>query len=147
MKKINGLTGRVCKMQAENSFTHCLVEAVIPADDIFPEGTEREEALLEAVNFFRGQLQSLPPLPGFLFASAMTVFRLMVLMRHRRGFGRLPLATRQMIVFNWAWGRVSLARQLFRVVRCTALMAFFELDQVKDSLETPSLENQAQLES
>ncbi len=47
-----------------------------------------------------------------------------------RPFTMLSLETRRKVVNFWAYGPIPLTRQMFRALRSTALLAFFENPEV-----------------
>ena len=85
--------------------------------------------------FIAGQLQVLPPQLGLLFRGGMLGFRTLVLLATLRPFSALPASRRAAIVEAWAYGPIGLARQLFRAVRSTALLACYEHPSVLAALE------------
>ena len=105
-------------------FLRALVEASVPASEAPP--SERARVIDATAGFVHGQIGALPWLFRWAFACGCTVFRTLVFVTHLRGFTDLPEARRRAIFAAWAWGRVSLGRQLFKVVRATAALAFFE---------------------
>jgi uncharacterized membrane protein YbhN (UPF0104 family) len=88
---------------------------------------ERDAAIRHAARFTLRQMHALPPLVSALFRVGMAGFRLAIRAWTRRGFCDLPLAERAAIVRWWAYGPVSLTRQLFRAPRSTALLAVYEV--------------------
>jgi hypothetical protein len=61
-----------------------------------------------------------------LLACGITAFTLLTWIRWLRGLSSLSPARRQAWLHAWAYGRVPLARQLFRPVRSLAALAYFE---------------------
>ena len=55
-------------------------------------------------------------------------FRVLVRTLYLRSFCALPLATRRRLVNAFAFGRYGLGRQLFRVLRSTALLGYYDLE-------------------
>jgi len=121
-----------------NLFLYSVIEAIIPLETIPLNEPERAKCAKTVTGFVQGQLQSLPVLLRAAFAAGMAAFRILVRMRYFSNFKNLSLDKRKKIVAGWAWGKVALARQLFRVVRSTALLAFYEIPAVKAALETPA---------
>jgi len=120
-------------------FIRSLTEAVIPLDSIQVADPERERVASIAADFVQGQLESLPAHVRIVFSLGMLAFRLFVRARYLSNFCRLPLDKRSAIVSDWAYGRVAVVRQLFRVVRSSALLAFYEIPDVRAALDTSSL--------
>lgn len=119
-------------------FVHALAEATIPLDTIDLADADIKKVTATVSEYVHGQLECLPIHLRIVFNLGMLGFRLVVRARHLRGFSRLPLDQRREIVNSWAYGRVALARQLFRVVRSTSLLAFYEIPEVKAVLDMPS---------
>jgi hypothetical protein len=103
-----------------------LTEAIIPEQIPPLSEAERVEVVRDTSAFVRGQIDALPPRLLLLVKIGLTGFRVLVRLRYLRSFCGLSLATRRRIVVSWAYGPVPLARQLFRSLRSTALLAFFE---------------------
>jgi hypothetical protein len=126
-------------MKSATLFIHSIIEATIPIETIPLNGPEREKTVEMVADFVQGQLKSLPVLMRALFAVGI---------RYLSSFNKLPLDRRSEIVSSWAWGKVALGRQLFRPLRSTALLAFYELPDVKAAIEIPAVsEEPAQLGS
>jgi hypothetical protein len=135
-------------MKSATLFINSIIEATIPIETIPLNGPEREKTVEMVADFVQGQLKSLPVLMRALFAVGMMTFRLFVRIRYLSSFNKLPLDRRSEIVSSWAWGKVALGRQLFRPLRSTALLAFYELPDVKAAIEIPAVsEEPAQLGS
>jgi hypothetical protein len=65
----------------------------------------------------------------------MLGFGVLVWLRYFRSFSFLPLAKRVEIFNAWAYGKIPIKRQLFKLIRSTALLAFFEHPVVVNVLE------------
>lgn len=106
-------------------FLRALIEGLIPGD---PSETpeQRRRALDYTVDFVRGQLQAMPLVLQILLACGLTAFRVLTWARWLRAFSALGAARRQAWTHAWAYGRVPLARSLFRPVRSLAALAYFE---------------------
>ena len=70
-----------------------------------------------------------------LFYTGLAGFRFVTRLRYARGFCELPAATRRAWFERWAYGPLPLARQLFRPVRATALLAYYERAEVRAVLK------------
>jgi len=116
--------------QPASAFITGLVEAIVTE----PGRVADPDAVSYAASFVDGELRALPPKLGFLFESGMTVFRFVTRLRHVRGYCDLPLARRRAWTMSWAEGRITLLRQLFKPVRATALLAYYDHDAVKRRL-------------
>jgi hypothetical protein len=88
--------------------------------------------------FVQGQVNALPTQLRFLLLVGLLGFRGLVRMRYVRSFCGLPLSTRRVIVNAWAHGPYALTRQLFRVLRSTALLCYYEDVGVAESTATGS---------
>jgi hypothetical protein len=111
-----------------SSFFYALIESILPAEEA-GEGETQERRVSETVRFCQEQVLALP-LPGqIFFRIGMTGFRAFVRLSEGRSFVDLPLPARAAIVEDWAWGKSWLCRDLFRAVRSTALLAYFDLDE------------------
>jgi hypothetical protein len=111
---------------APDGLTVAITEALLP--DAGSDVTRR------VATFVQGQVDALPTQLRLMLLAGLLVFRAAVRARHLRGFRDLPLATRREIVNAWAFGPHALARQLFRVLRSTALLCYYEEASVKASV-------------
>lgn len=116
-------------------FHLALAEAAVPLDEALPPGVERERAKLEVAIFVAGQMRQLPARLQAAFAIGLLAFRAATRLRYGRGFCDLSPAPRREWFEAWAYGRWSLGRQLFRAVRGTALLAWYELPAARAALE------------
>jgi hypothetical protein len=105
-----------------------LVEALVPAERIAAD--RRGELVRATAAFVARQLEALPGSLRLLFAIGMFGFRLLS-WRRLRSFESLPLERRRAVAAWWAWGPLPPARQLFKPVRATALLAFHEYAPVR----------------
>lgn len=76
--------------------------------------------------FVREEMDRLPLQLRVLLRVGLAVFCLAVRCRYLRSYARLPLTARQQILTSWAFGPFLLTRQLFRPIRATALLAYYE---------------------
>jgi hypothetical protein len=117
-------------MKARSGLYYALTEALIPPEEpAIPHGVE--EALVRAAAFAQEQVGRLPWRLLLLMRVGLTVFRAAVRLRYFRGYCELPLAERRRVVSWWAYGPFSLTRQLFRPIRSTALLAYYEYAAVR----------------
>lgn len=113
-----------------SAFTVGLVEAIC-----VPAGEKAEpEAVRDASDFVEGQLAALQPQLKVLFDAGMTFFRFVTRLRYLRGYCDLPLETRRAWTARWAEGRIALLRKLFKPVRATALLAYYDHPAVRAAL-------------
>jgi hypothetical protein len=80
-------------------------------------------------------VKNLPRKFQVLFAIAMFGFNILVFLRYFRLFSLLKTATRTEIFNFWAYGKIAITRKLFKLVRSTALLAFYEHPAVAEALE------------
>lgn len=111
-----------------------LVDAFIPWPRMTIEPAGRAAVLDSTTQFVVGQIRALPVRLRVLFSIGMIGFRIVVRATTGRGFCDLDLERRQRIVRAWAFGPVAPARQLLRVVRSTALLAFWESPAARTAL-------------
>ena len=106
-------------------FLRVVVDGLIPEHPA-ESAAQRARALDVSAAFVRGQLAAMPLVLQILFAGGVTVFVAITWARWLRGLSSLSAARRQAWMHAWAYGRVPLARQLFRPVRSLAALAYFE---------------------
>lgn len=103
-----------------------IVEAFVPWQTVTLDADRRSEAIRSATRFVVGEIHALPVPLRALFSVGMLGFRVVVRATTGRGFCDLTLAKRQRIVNAWAFGPLPPARQLFRLIRSTGLLAFYD---------------------
>lgn len=106
-------------------FLRAVIEGLIP-DHPSETAEQRAVALEYSAAFVRGQLLAMPLVLQVLLACGLTAFTLITWARWLRGVSSLDVARRQAWLHAWAYGRVSLARRLFRPLRSLAALAYFE---------------------
>ena len=106
-------------------YLRLLVDGLIP-DHPSETAGQRAQALDRSAAFVQAQLQAMPLVLQIALACGLTVFRTLTWMRWLRGLGALGAAQRHAWMQAWAYGRVSLARKLFRPLRSLASLAYFE---------------------
>ncbi len=116
-------------------FMRALAESLVPVDDDGLAGEERRAAIDQVAEFVQGQIDALPLRLTTLFRVGLLGFRAATRVATLRGFCELEPERRRRWVEGWAYGRVSLARQLFRGPRSTALLAYYELPAVRSRLD------------
>jgi uncharacterized protein (TIRG00374 family) len=105
-----------------SAYDRALVEAVVTP----PGQTLDADELAAVAQFLAEEMGALPPRLRFLYEAGMSSFRLYVRVRTLRSFCGLSLDRRRAAVDAWAFGRIAPLRQLFRPVRSTALLAYYE---------------------
>ena len=114
---------------AATRFEEALVEPLLP----LPEGASVAQRA-QVASFVRGQLEALPRGLRLLMRAGLWGFRFVTRLRFLAGYTALPLSTRRRWVERWAYGSVGPARKLFRAVRSTTLVAYYELPEVRSSI-------------
>jgi hypothetical protein len=116
-------------------FMCALADASTPLEDDHLTGASRAHAVRDVATFIDGQMAALPFRLRALFATGMLGFRLATRLACLSSFSALPPERRRAWFERWAYGRVALARQLFRGVRSTALLAYYELPAARAALD------------
>lgn len=93
---------------------------------------ERAAIARDAARFVAGQLQALPRRFQLLFVAGLAAFAVSVRLRQPRGFLALPRDRRVAVVERWAFGAWGAGRKLFRPVRSTALLAFYDHPAIRN---------------
>ena len=106
-------------------FLRAIVDGLIP-EHASETPSQRAGALDYTAGFVREQLQAMPLVLQVLLACGLTVFSAITWLRWLRGIGALTTERRQAWMHGWAYGRVTLARKLFRPLRSLAALAYFE---------------------
>jgi uncharacterized protein (TIRG00374 family) len=86
----------------------------------------RERVAADVVAFVQGQIDVLSNRLRVLFYVGLHGFALVVRLTHLRGFARLAPERQVRLVESWAFGRWSPPRKLFRLIRSTVFLAFFD---------------------
>jgi hypothetical protein len=108
---------------------------MVPLDEIRLSEEERCTVMAETTAFVEGQLEALPRRLAIMFALGTTFFRFYVRITRFRAFCDLPPQLRREVVESWAYGSIPLFRALFKVIRSTALLCFFESPPVQAALD------------
>jgi len=106
-------------------FLRAAIEGLIPEHASEPR-EQRERALDYSATFVREQLQAMPLVLQVLLACGIAVFRAVTWFRWLHSFCGLRPVKRNAWITAWAYGRVTLARKLFRPLRSLAALAYFE---------------------
>jgi glycosyltransferase 2 family protein len=110
--------------EAEPSrFLVALVDALVPHD---PEIGDQSRVVRDVARFVRSELDDLPARLGWLLSTGLTGFRTITVLVKLSRFEALERSARRAWAERWAYGSLSLARQLFRGVRSTALLAYYD---------------------
>ncbi len=124
-------------------FLKALVESLVPIEELGLSQDKQDEVLSGTTDFVRGQIGGMSTRLRILFAFGMAGFKFLVRLRYIRGFCQLPLTRRQRVVEMWAYGPIGPARQLFRALRSTALLACYEHPLVIDTNPSISVEERS----
>jgi glycosyltransferase 2 family protein len=108
-----------------------LVEALLPEDAAL---AARPRVVKDVAEFVQTELGDLPARLGWLLAIGLTGFRAITLLVKLRTVEALELPARRAWVETWAYGSFGLARQLFRGVRSTALLGYYDHPLVRAEL-------------
>ena len=119
--------------EVSSPFIYSLVEAAVPIDSVVL--SDQRVVISYTASFIQGEIKSLPKKFQILLKIGMAGFGALVRLRYFQSFIHLPLPTRVAIFNAWAYGSVSVTRQLFKLIRSTALLAFFEHPAVVTVLE------------
>jgi hypothetical protein len=107
--------------------TIALCEAILPLE----ASSHASVVVRDVARFVEEETHDLPGRLAWLFAIGMLGFRVLTFARFLRPIDRVPLQKRRTWVEAWAYGGFAPARQLFRGVRSTALLAFYEHESVR----------------
>ena len=123
--KVITLLGRAAPDPAPSAFMTAICDGLLPEKRL--EGPrDRDEVLGRVSGFVSGELDALPGKYRLLLHVGLTGFSFLVFLTTWRPFAKLSLERRRAILRWWAWGPFAITRQLFRAVRSTAVLAYFE---------------------
>jgi hypothetical protein len=111
-------------VRAPSAFDRALTETFVSAPPMSPDPA----AVDVAAAFLAEQIDALPGRLRLLYAVGMAVFRFWVRATQRRSFCVLSVDRRRAVLYPWAFGGVTALRQLFRPVRSTVLLAYYECE-------------------
>ena len=132
-----GFTLSEKRSKPASTLIYKLTESLLPIESL--PLSHPQTVVSDVAVFVHEQLRSLPRKFQILFNIGMFGFVLFVWLRYFHSFSLLSLSKRVKIVNRWAYGKLSLTRQLFRGVRSTALLAFYEHPAVMEVLENQHL--------
>jgi len=119
-------------------FLLALVEAALPLDRDGIAPAAARAVTDDVAGFVAGQMRELPVRLRILFQIGLAGFRFVTRLRFARGYCELPPEVRRAWFERWAYGRLALGRQLFRPVRSTALLAYYERPEARAALDRPA---------
>lgn len=122
-----------------NGFWFNLCESFAPSELARVDAQQRTEVVGAVTTFVTEQLACLPILLQFGLALGLFVFRVFVWVTQKRPFGSLDLESRRKLSESWAFGKVALARQLFRPIGSLAIFAYYENPVVLRALANSNL--------
>lgn len=128
-----GSTSLTKKSETASVFYLKLTEAALPLDSVHI--ADPQKVVSDVANFIYSEVKNLPRKFQVLFAIAMFGFNILVFLRYFRLFSLLETATRTGIFNFWAYGKIAITRKLFKLVRSTAFLAFYEHPAVAEALE------------
>lgn len=113
-------------MSPSLAFYEALTEALVtgPPPELAPDAHRR--AVASSALFAGEQVNALTAELRWPLKIGLAGFQFLIWLSHLRRFSELPLAQRRRILDAWAFGPVALTRQLFRPIRTTALVAYYE---------------------
>jgi len=106
--------------------TRAIVEALLPCHEDGMLEPVDEEVVDAVAQFVQGQLDAVAPALRWSVAGGLLGVRAITWLWHRRSLQALPLEERRRWLERWAYGDSALGRQLFRALRSTAVMAYYE---------------------
>jgi hypothetical protein len=112
-------------MLPSRRFLRAAIDGLIP-DHPSETREQRERALDYSASFVRDQLRAMPLVLQIALAGGVIAFLALTWLRWLRGFRALGPERRRAWMQAWAYGRVPLARAMFRPVRSLAALAYFE---------------------
>ncbi len=115
-----------------SAFQSALAQALMP-----PQLELSDAGVREIEQFAVEQLGSLPPVLRVLLRIGLWGFRGYAFARTLRPFTVLGRDRQRALVESWAYGPVTLLRQLFRPIRSVVLLAFYEHPDVRAQLMRP----------
>ncbi|MBV9949427.1 MAG: flippase-like domain-containing protein [Myxococcales bacterium] len=109
------------------AFDRAIAEAVVstPGERLDPV------SVAAAAAFLVEETGALPVRLRLLYRAGMAVFGAYARVSTLRGFCDLDLERRRALVQAWAFGRIGLLRQLFRPVRSTVLLAYYDREPAR----------------
>jgi hypothetical protein len=103
-----------------------IVEAMLPEGRPALNATATSSVRNDVVAFVAGQILMLPRRLRLAFTLGLAVFGAWVRLRRIQGFAAQPPAVRTALIDAWSFGEWGPGRKLFRLIRSTALLAFYE---------------------
>ena len=101
-----------------------LTEALVPQA---PGGdASHDEAVDRSARFVQGQIAALPAPLWIALQAGLLGFRVLVRLRYLKSYCALPADLRRRVAAWWAYGPHRLTRTMFRLLRSTALLAYYE---------------------
>jgi hypothetical protein len=117
---------RVAGNSPASRLLRSIVETLVPEGFRPPDATVALQVLDDVTAFVTAQVHMLPRRLHAAFVLGLVAFALWARLRGPRGFAAQPRAVRVALVNAWAFGGWAPGRKLFRLIRSTALLAFYE---------------------
>jgi hypothetical protein len=114
-----------------------IVRLITPA---YPDLDERERARVNesVTGFVTSQIEALPAFLALPYGLAITAFQLLAILRFGRRFLSLPEAVKPAYLSIWADAKIGPARDLIKLIRSCALLAYFDHPDVLRHLPASS---------
>lgn len=125
-----GATPSEVKEEETSTFILKLTEAALPLEEYHL--TDQQSLVADVANFIQGEIKSLSKRFRVMLKAGLFAFRTLVWFRYFQSYSVLPLAKRTEIFNAWAYSNIPLKRQLFKMIRSTAILAFFEHPTVRE---------------
>ncbi len=114
---------------------HALVSVLVRQQCRALSAEVREAATRHAVAFTQAQVHALPQHFRLGFLAALRALDATALGYGAVGFAALPPRRQDRLLARWASSPIPQTRQFVRLVRSSALLAFFEYPAIADSFE------------
>lgn len=115
-------------------FLVSITRALVPLPTAGLSEPEHEHAVAQAAQFVQAQREALPFKLRVLLTVGLFGFRLATALLTLRPFTALSPAAQRRHVNLWAYGRIGLTRKLFRPLRSTAILAYYDIPAITDAL-------------
>ena len=108
------------------AFLVAIAEATVPVAAAPLSEEDRRDAIAAAARFGFEQIRAMTAGLRLRAWAGLAGFRLHAWVRHARPFTSLEAEQQRRLVDIWSYGRLTLPRQLFRMLRSVILLAYFE---------------------
>lgn len=129
---------------APSTLLSALVKAALPLPQTpWMNDEQRVESVAFVSEFLNAQVRALPLRVRIMFFVGLSGFEFITVIRFGRRFASLEQDRGRRWFESWAYGKVGLARQLFRMIRSIALLAFYELPYATERSNSAQAARQA----